>query len=113
MIGSDKLFVAFHEWAWSLRTQGFSVFAILQDGKVVEIGKTQKRPCVYKLPENTIALIREYTSNSGRRTIFIYTIPDLQEFRVGDSNNWDTSGIPRVVKMVLDNIIQRYLITEP
>ena len=108
-----NLFVGTHEWAWSLRTQGFPIFAVKADGKVEEIGTTQKRAKIYKLPKDTIALIREYVSNSGRRTLFIYTIPDLQEFAVGDSNNWDTSGIPRVVKMVLEDMIQRYLITEP
>jgi len=104
MIGSDKLFVGTHEWAWSLRTQGFPIFAISKDGKVRDVGLTEKKARIYKIPEDTIALIRHYVSNSGRRTWFIYTIPDLKEFRVGDGNDWDVSELPNGIKQVIEKI---------
>jgi len=104
-----NLFVGTHEWAWSIRTQGFPIYAILQDGEVVEIGSTQKRAKIYKLPKDTIAILREYVSNSGRRTLFVYTIPDLQEFAVGDSNNWDTSELPSNLQGIIEGLIQKHL----
>jgi hypothetical protein len=105
----NLLFVDFHEWAWSQRTQGFPIYAVLNNGKAVQIGITVKKPKVYQIPEGTIAVVREYVSNSGLRTLFIYSIPSLQEFTIGDKNNWDVSELPENLQSVLGNMIQQHL----
>jgi len=107
-----NVFVGYHEWAWSLRTSGFPVFAITQSG-VVKIGVTCKKPAIYKLPEGTIAIIRQYVSNLGNETWYIYTIPELHEFRVGDKNDWDTSELPSGIKEIVTNMIQQHLADDP
>ena len=105
----NKLFVDYHEWAWSMRTQGFPIFAVSQDGKVVQIGTTTKKPKIYKLPENTVAIVRKYVSNSGIETWHIYTIPSLNEFVIGEKNNWDTSKLPENLQGIINCMVQQYL----
>ncbi|MEM0261789.1 MAG: hypothetical protein QXU63_01585 [Nitrososphaerota archaeon] len=42
-VRGDGLFVGFHEWGWSLRTQGFPILAVTyNEGRfeIVEIGRT-------------------------------------------------------------------------
>jgi hypothetical protein len=109
----NKLFVDFHEWAWSLRTCGFPIFAILKDGEVVKIGETRKKPTVYKIPKETVAILREYVSNSGLTKWFIYTMPSLQEYIVGDRNNWDTSELPDNLQSIIEKLVEKYLATDP
>jgi hypothetical protein len=110
MIGSDKLFVGTHEWAWSLRTQGFPIFAILRNGETRTIGTTTKRATIYTLPSGTIAILREYVSNSGRRRWFIYSIPDLKEYEVGDNNDWDVSELPSGLREIIEEMAKKILI---
>ena len=76
------LIVEAHEWAWSLRTQGFPVYAITASGELVEVGETKKHVARYALPEGTVAVVRYYESVKGHVTLYVYTIPELREYRV-------------------------------
>jgi len=88
---NGKLFVGFHEWAWSRRTEGFGVYAILGDGSIVKVGITSKRPVVYDLPDKTVAVFRFYESNRSYVTLYLYlkdgkqyTIDQKENFRMPD-----------------------------
>ncbi|MEM2519645.1 MAG: hypothetical protein QXX82_05445 [Nitrososphaerota archaeon] len=64
----ENLFVGFHEWVWSLWTQGFPVLAVTynyEGGRfeIVEIGRTTKAPATHTIPPNTVVIIRKYVSN--------------------------------------------------
>ena len=84
---NGKLFVGFHEWAWSRRTEGYGVYAVLKDGGIVKIGTTTKRPMAYQLPPETIAVFRFYESNRGYISLFIYT-PDGKQYTIDQKENF-------------------------
>jgi len=69
----NKVFVDFHEWAWSARTSGYGVYAITQQGDIIKIGVTTKKPASYEVTDDTIAIFRYYESNKGYASIYIYT----------------------------------------
>ena len=83
----NRLYVGFHEWAWSKRSEGFRVYAVLEDGTVKLIGETTKRPAVYNLPEGTIAVFRHYESNRGYESIYVYT-PDGKSYAIHETENY-------------------------
>jgi len=104
----NKLIVGFHEWAWSLRTQGFPVFAVLEDGQVVKIGVTTKGRETYYLPEGTVAVVRKYYTNRGYLTIFVYLIQDgkVIEVIVDEGNDFEQlNQLPPVVQKAVDDMI--------
>jgi len=83
----NKIYTDYHEWAWSKRSEGFRVYAILEDGTVKLIGETTKRPAIYNLPEGTIAVLRHYISNNYYESIYIYT-PDGKQYEVHETENY-------------------------
>jgi hypothetical protein len=70
----NELIVGFHEWASSLRTSGMPIYAILNNGEVKEIGRTEKRVMKYKLPQGIIAIVRRYASFKGYLTYYVYNL---------------------------------------
>ena len=88
---NNKLFVGFHKWAWSRRTEGFPVFAVVNNKKFIYIGETQKRATAYELPEGTKFVVRYYESNRGLRYWYIYFLHKgaVKEYEL--SENWHFS----------------------
>jgi len=84
---NGKLFVDFHEWAWSSRTCGYGVYAVKSTGEIEKIGTTTKKPMTYTLPEGTVAVFRYYESNRGYATIYIY-LPDGRTFAIDEKDNF-------------------------
>jgi len=71
----NTLIVGAHEWAWSIRTSGFPVYAVRKLGEnytVIQIGTTKKQMARYDLPSETVAVVREYMSNRGYRGYHVY-----------------------------------------
>ncbi|MEM2169712.1 MAG: hypothetical protein QW186_07925 [Candidatus Bathyarchaeia archaeon] len=71
----NTLIVGAHEWAWSIRTSGFPVYAVLEIGgkhEAAQIGTTRKQMTRYELPRGTVAVFREYVSNRGYRGYHVY-----------------------------------------
>jgi len=94
----NKIFVGYHEWARSLRTQGYSVYAItIEKGLVTDhwrfkkIGETQKRPKYYEIPPNTKFVLRVYRSNSGLWYFYLY-FPfkgEVKEIKITERKNFE------------------------
>ncbi|MEM2196591.1 MAG: hypothetical protein QXI11_02040 [Thermoproteota archaeon] len=79
----NTLLVGAHEWAWSRRTLGFPVYAVLKvpgGFELQKIGETLKHFTKYYLPKNTVAVVRKYVSNLGNRRYYIYVF-DNDDFR--------------------------------
>lgn len=63
-----KFEVGYHEWAWSIRTSGMPVGAIINspDGyKEIDIGRTSKKPTAYFVPANAVVVVRYYSIKNG------------------------------------------------
>lgn len=106
-----RLLVGFHEWAWSLRTSGFPIWAVFPDGSIHEIGRTNKHPTAYRLPRETVAVIRRYQSNKGYRTYFVYVIrrnsEELEQFEIDERDNFEVpEKLPEPVKVALRGLIE-------
>lgn len=99
-IGERRLLVGYHEWAWSIRTSGFSVLALFPDGSTVCIGDTQKAPRVYEVPEGALAVVRFYCSNRGYRSYYVVPVGQHTEYVVGERDNFSApEGLsPEVVR---------------
>jgi hypothetical protein len=97
----NQIFVKYHEWAFSLRTSGFPVYAILPSGAPIRIGVTQKAPTSYKLPPDAAAVIREYRSNRGYRTFYVY-LPDGREFKADEKSNFELPAAPEAVRKAVE-----------
>jgi len=113
----NTLIVGFHEWAWSLRTTGFPVYAIRKlDEKyeIAQIGSTRKQLSKYTLPDGTVAVFREYVTNRCYREYYIYVFKGdkVKEYAIYEATGFEPCGevseddkeIIRFVKnWVLDN----------
>jgi len=89
----NTLLVGSHRWAWSRRTSGFPVYALVKRGCLFEmkkIGETTKHFTKYLLPENTIAVVREYVSNLGncKYYVYIFSNNDFREYILGETENF-------------------------
>jgi len=97
----NKIFVRYHEWAFSLRTSGFPVYAVTSRG-LVKVGVTKKAPTSYRLPPGTVAVVREYRSNRGYRTFYIY-FPDGRELEADEKSNFELpADVPEAVRKAVD-----------
>jgi stage V sporulation protein SpoVS len=110
---ANKLYVGFHTWANSRRTTGFSVYAIyysqLNTVETQKIGYTSKKPTVYDLPNNTIAVVRRYVTNSGYNYFYIYILPSLKEYEISEKDNFKIpEDLPEAVRIGMKNILQQY-----
>ena len=106
-IEANKLIVDFHEWAWSLRTQGFPVYAVTKNGEKILIGGTVKKRTVYDLPPDTIAVLRRYYSNAGYLTVFVYLLDDdeIHEIILNEQNNFEgIESLPELVKEAIKEL---------
>ena len=83
----DRLYVDFHEFAWSRRTENFGVYAIKSDGTIEKIGTTTKKPVVYHLPPGTEAVFRFYESNRGYVTLHLY-LRDGRQYTIDQKENF-------------------------
>lgn len=101
----DRLFVGYHEFAWSSRTCGYGVYAILSNGDVVKIGETAKRPMYYDLPPGTEAVFRYYESNKGYATIYLY-LRDGRHYEIHEKENFK---MPIEISDTLKNAIIKWL----
>ena len=101
----DRLLVGFHEWAWSHRTSGFPVFALLGTGELVRVGYTRKRLTFYRLPEGTVAVIRYYESNSGYRTLYVYSVPELEKYVIDEKEDFDMSVLPEGLRPLVEKAV--------
>jgi hypothetical protein len=87
---NHELRVGFHEWAWSRRTSGMPIYAILSDGKVQKVGETEKRPMRYYLPKETKAIVRVYWTGKGYHTLEVFNkegnwlIDERENFAIPD-----------------------------
>jgi len=89
----NVLLVGFHEWAWSRRTCGFPIYAIVRQPNGFEmrkIGSTTKLATKYVLPENTVAVVKKYVSNRGVREYDVYILAGDEIHRYGlyEENNF-------------------------
>jgi len=88
------IYVKAHEWAWSLRTSMMPIYEITKEG-IVQIGYTQKRPTTYYIDDNTIAVFREYISNNGYRTFYLYPLwlvgedGNVKEIAIEEQNDFE------------------------
>uniref|UniRef100_A0A7C4RXT7 Uncharacterized protein n=1 Tax=Fervidobacterium pennivorans TaxID=93466 RepID=A0A7C4RXT7_FERPE len=87
------LLVGSHEWAWSRRTSGFPVYALVNVGSGFEmqkIGETSKKLMKYSLPKYTVAVVREYVSNLGNRRYYVYIFKDdiIKEYILSEVENF-------------------------
>jgi len=97
----NKIYTDYHEWAWSKRSEGFRVYAILEDGTTQIIGETSKKPKSYELPNGTIAVFRHYISNNYYESIYVYT-PDGKEFSIHETENYEfPDGLDDRIKKAL------------
>ena len=90
----NKIYVGFHEWAWSRRTQGFPIFQVkMQNGSFVFklIGETQKRATVYTVDPFTDFIVRYYESNSGYVTWHVYfrLNSEVKEIPISEQYNFE------------------------
>ena len=83
----NKVFVDFHEWAWSARTSGYGVYAITQQGDIIKIGVTTKKPASYEVTDDTIAIFRYYESNRGYVTLHLY-MRDGRQYTIEQKENF-------------------------
>jgi stage V sporulation protein SpoVS len=100
-------------WASSRRTTGFGVYAIyysqLSTIEVKKVGYTSKHTTTYNLPNNTIAVVRHYLTNSGYHYFYIYLIPSLKEIEISEKDNFKVpEGLSEAVKIGMKNILQQY-----
>ena len=92
--GGWRLFVGYHEWAGSLRTQGMPIWAVMADGHATKIGTTSKKPEEYNVPPEAVAVVRRYASNSGILTYYVYAVPDGTTYYVEEQFNFSLSELP-------------------
>lgn len=108
----NKIVVGHHEWAWSLRTQGFEVYAIFKkegDGNLyyLPIGRTKMRPSTYVLPEGTVAVFKFYRSNVGCRYLHVYT-PDGKRYDI-DIDISENYEIPEDFPVELRRFFEKFI----
>ena len=104
-IEDGNLFVGYHELAFSLRTEGFPIYAILSKN-VQKIGETTKRPAKYFLPVDTQGIMTEYHSNSGMVYFTVYPVDHGQIGRgihINEKNNFSLAGISDSLRRVIAN----------
>jgi hypothetical protein len=108
-----QIFVAFHEWAWSLRTSGFGVYEVTPGG-VNKIGVTSKRPSVFKVSSDAIAVVRYYVTNRGYRKFYLYPLwmtaenGELLELPIDEKHNFEFTR-EKVPREKLETLKQRIL----
>jgi hypothetical protein len=65
---------------------------------MTKIGYTHKGATEYIIPENTIAIIREYKSNKGYLTVYVHMI-DGRTIEVSEYNDFkDIKKLPDIVQ---------------
>jgi hypothetical protein len=96
----NKLHVGYHEWAWSQRTQGFPVYAVLGE-EVIKIGETTKRPWTYIVPQGTIAVVRRYETNKGYTEYHVY-LPGGEHYVIDEKSDYNIpEELPETVRKAL------------
>jgi hypothetical protein len=84
------------------------VYAVTRTGEIIWIGATSKRRQIYDLPEDVVAVIREYHSNAGYLTLFVYLISGdkLKEIIIYEENGFEgVDALPEPVRMAFRSII--------
>lgn len=66
-----KIFHPHHRTAWSLRTSGLPLVAVTMSGETVRIGSTRKAAGYIDVPDDAVAILWCYSSNTGRRTVHV------------------------------------------
>ncbi|MEM5867954.1 MAG: hypothetical protein QXG39_08560 [Candidatus Aenigmatarchaeota archaeon] len=85
-----KFKVGYHEWAWSIRTSGMPITAIIEcsDGyKEIDIGRTCKKPTTYFMPTTAVVVVRYYWSYRGYMTVYFYSASSGAEIAIADEKN--------------------------
>jgi hypothetical protein len=104
--GFLELHVGYHEWAWSLRTSQFPVYCIDKQGDLHYVGGTYKRPVVYCLDPDTLAVVRVYISNSGFYTFYVYEVNTDHAIAIKEEHNFQ---IPRLCHPAIKTALERMI----
>ena len=75
----DRMKLIIPRYASSMRTIGFPIYIINENGEILETFYTYKRQQIVDIEGNAKFAIRLYWSNSGRVTIFVYSIKKIND----------------------------------
>jgi hypothetical protein len=97
-----------HEFAWSRRTSGFPLIIYSQEEKRLVEFRTEKRARVLSLPPQSKYLAWFYSSNSGKRSVKLYSLPDKKHLKTW--NESDAQIIMQLVPTDLNSDIKRWIL---
>jgi hypothetical protein len=83
-----------HEFAWSRRTSGFPLVIYDEGGKELLSLRTQKRAMVVEVPDTSRFLAWFYRSFSGRPSVRLYRVPELDLVKL-----WDERHAEEIVQL--------------
>ena len=81
-----KVVLREHEFAWSLRTSGFPLNIYDGSEKLLVALRTSKRAEIIDAPDSARYLVHFYESNSGRRYVYVYRLPEKKLVGVWDES---------------------------
>jgi len=61
-----------YEWAGGVASSGFPIYAITPRG-IIQIGWTSWEEDIYRIPDDTIAIVRTYITSTRHKQIHVYT----------------------------------------
>ena len=74
-----RLILREHEFAKSLRTQGFPIVILDEKGKIIAVTEAEKRAKELLLPRRPKLLAHFYRSNRGRCYVHVYSLEEGPE----------------------------------
>jgi hypothetical protein len=97
-----------HEFAWSMRTSGFPLIVYSQEEKRLVEFRTEKRARVLSLPDEAKYLAWFYSSNSGKRSVKLYSLPNKKLLKTWDES--DAQTIMQLAPSDLNSDIKRWIL---